>query len=147
MRLDGAHRAVNQTVDIQSSGGGGRQPRDSQPKPAPMMLPDPGISSGRDAVKLSKEKEKLSRADKIETSEIATGGSMRQVAGKTFYLLNGVWTDSEFKEEGKFPVVTLKFGRDDYFQLIGQEPKLAEYFSLGERVVVVWNGKVYKVEQ
>lgn len=147
MRLTGMPGTFNQTVDVQSSGGGGRQPRASQSKPAPMMLPDPGISSGRDAVKMSKEREKLSRADKIETSEIATGGSMRQVAGKTFYLLNGVWTDSEFKEEGKLPVVRLKFGRDDYFQLIGQEPKLAEYFSLGERVVVVWNGKVYKVEQ
>jgi Ca-activated chloride channel family protein len=145
MRLAGTQGTTNLTMDAQGSGVG-HQPRVSPSKSAPMMLPDTAISSGRDAVLISKEKEKLSRADKIETSEIAIGGSMRQVAGKTFYLLNGVWTDSEFKEESKLPVVSLKFGSDDYFQLIGREPKLAEYFSLGERVVVIWDSKVYKVE-
>lgn len=145
MRLAGTQGTTNLTMDAQGSGVG-HQPRVSPSKSAPMMLPDPGIVSGRDAVVMSKEKEKLSRADKIETYEIAIGGSMRQLAAKTFYLLDGVWTDSEFKEEGKLPVVSLKFGSDDYFQLSSQEPKLAEYFSLGERVVVVWNSKVYKIE-
>jgi hypothetical protein len=67
--------------------------------------------------------------------------------GKTFYLLDGVWTDSEFKTESKLPVVTLKFASDEYFNLVGQEPKLAECFALGRRVVVVWKGKVYRVEE
>ncbi len=138
------------TVDGQSSGGGGRaragKPMSASGTSPQLMIPDPAAISGKDAVVLSKEKEKLSRADKLETSESAVGSSMRQVSGKTFYQREGVWTDSEFKAEDKLPVVTLKFGNDDYFNLIGQEPKLADYFALGERVTVVWKGKVYKVE-
>lgn len=145
MRVAGMPGAMNDTVTVQSSGGGGRS-RASGPPFVPMMVPDPAISSGRDAVVLSKEKEKLNRADKIESLGVETVNSMRQAAGKTFYQRDGVWTDSEFKAEEKLPVVTLKFGSDDYFKLIGQEPKLADCFALGERVVVVWKGKVYKVE-
>ena len=71
----------------------------------------------------------------------------RNVAGKNFYLRDGVWNDSEFKAEAKLPVVKLKFASDEYFNLIGKEPKLAEYFALGQRVVVVWKGNVYQVEE
>jgi Ca-activated chloride channel homolog len=101
--------------------------------------------AGRDAVAFSKEKEKLRNA---ETLSITTNlEQIRQVAGKTFYKYDGVWTDSEFKAEAKLPVVKLKFASDEYFNLIGQDPKLAECFALGQRVVVVWRGKVYQVEE
>ena len=70
---------------------------------------------------------------------------MRRVAGKTFYLLNGVWTDSEFKADSGAPETTLSFGSDEYFALLKQNPKLGSYFSLGERVVVVFEGRVYRV--
>ncbi|HMZ22965.1 MAG TPA: VWA domain-containing protein, partial [Blastocatellia bacterium] len=112
---------------------------------SPSAPPRPMEPAGRQAVEFSKEKEELRRADKV--SDAKTGSGMRQVAGKTFYLRDGVWTDSEFKPEAKLPVVTLKFGSDEYFNLIGQEPKLAECFALDKRVVVVWNGKVYRVEE
>jgi hypothetical protein len=72
---------------------------------------------------------------------------MRQIAGKTFYFRDGVWTDSEYKAEAKLPVVTLKFASDEYFNLVGQDPKLADFLALGQRVVVVWKGKVYRVEE
>lgn len=104
-----------------------------------------GRTGGRDAVIASKEKEELRRADKVQPSP--STDQIRQVAGKTFYQRDGVWTDSEFKAEGKLPVVTLKFASDEYFNLIGQEPKLADYFALGQRVVVVWKGKVYRIEE
>jgi len=99
-------------------------------------------------VDFSKKKAELSQADKLgRISSSDSKNQIRQVAGKTFYLLDGVWTDSEFKAEAKLPVVTLKFASDEYFNLIGQEPKLAECFALGQRVVVVWKGKVYRVEE
>jgi len=37
------------------------------------------------------------------------------------------------------------FGSDEYFELLKQNPKLGSYFSLGERVIVVLDGRVYKV--
>jgi Ca-activated chloride channel family protein len=104
------------------------------------------LFAGRDAVAFSKEKEELRRADKISLNSPLVN-QIRQVAGKTFYLRDGVWTDSEFKAEDKPPVVTLKFASDEYFNLMEREPKLAECFALGQRVVVVWKGKIYRVEE
>jgi len=70
---------------------------------------------------------------------------MRSVGNKTFYLRDGVWTDSEFKADARKPETTLNFGSDEYFALLQREPRLAEYFSLGERVVVLYEGRVYRV--
>lgn len=109
---------------------------------------EPAKPVGEDAVAFSKEKEKLRTADKVATtSSLDSESRIRNVAGKTFYHQDGVWTDSEFKAEAKLPVVKLKFASDEYFNLIGQEPKLAECFALGQRVVAVWKGKVYQVEE
>lgn len=134
--------------------GGAMSPRHPAPPGAVSGRPVNGRSSmsetititGSDAVAFSKEKEELRKADKV-TLNSPSANQIRQVAGKTFYLRDGVWTDSEFKAEAKLPVVTLKFASDEYFNLIGQEPKLADCFALGQRVVVVWKGKVYRVEE
>jgi hypothetical protein len=103
--------------------------------------------SGRPAVELSKEKSELKDADKVIRASASPVSTMRQIAGKTFYLIGDVWTDSSFEDDASLPVVKLKFGEDEYFNLIGREPKLADYFALGQRVVVVWEGKVYRVEE
>ncbi len=70
---------------------------------------------------------------------------MRRAGGKTFYLVDGVWIDSEFKAESKLAETAVTFGSDEYFALLKQNPKLGSYFSLGERVVVVFEGRVYRV--
>ena len=107
-------------------------------------------AAGKDAVDFSKNKEELRNAEnlaRISSSMNNSMNNMRNMAGKNFYLRDGVWNDSEFKAEAKLPVVKLKFASDEYFNLIGQEPKLAEYFALGQRVMVVWKGNVYQVEE
>ena len=71
--------------------------------------------------------------------------AVRHMAGKTFYLIDDVWTDSEFKRESGLPETALTFGSEEYFALLKQHPKLASYFSLAERVVVVFEGRVYRV--
>jgi Ca-activated chloride channel family protein len=71
--------------------------------------------------------------------------SVSKVGDKTFYMRDGVWVDSEFKPEAKLPETALEFGGDDYFALIKREPQLARFFALGERVVVVYKGRVYRV--
>jgi hypothetical protein len=37
------------------------------------------------------------------------------------------------------------FGSDEYFALLKRQPGLARFFSLGERVIVVFEGRVYRV--
>ncbi len=69
---------------------------------------------------------------------------VRRVDGKTFYLRDEVWTDSDFKPDSHLPEIILSFGSDDYFALLKQKPRLANFFALG-RVLVVFEGRVYKV--
>jgi Ca-activated chloride channel family protein len=71
--------------------------------------------------------------------------AVRRVEGRTFYLIDGVWTDSEFKPDAHLPETVLVFGSDEYFTLLKQNPKLGSYFALGERVLVVFEGRVYRV--
>lgn len=120
--------------------GGGR----SVPKapPAPKAA-DARAMTGAVAVQQSKrarEQQEVMRVDaENESSAIKTA------AGKTFYLREGVWTDSEFKAGATLPETVVKFGSDDYFALLKQKPRLAAFFSLGERVVVILDGRIYRV--
>lgn len=70
---------------------------------------------------------------------------VRNVGSKTFYLRGGVWTDAEFKPEAGKPETKLTFGSDEYFAVLQRLPRLAEFFALGERVIVVYDGRVYRV--
>jgi hypothetical protein len=83
--------------------------------------------------------------ERIQLKEETRSDAVRRVAGKTFYLIDDVWTDSEFKAESKLPETVLVFGSDEYFAVLKQNSKLGSYFSLGERVVVVLEGRVYRV--
>ena len=99
--------------------------------------------TGADAVQLSKMQRE--QQDRIQLKDETRTDAVRRVAGKTFYLINGVWTDSEFKAESQLPETVLVFGSDEYFASLKQNSKLGSYFSLGERVVVVLEGRVYRV--
>ena len=43
------------------------------------------------------------------------------------------------------PETVVKFGNDEYFALLKQKPRLAEFFSLGEQVIVIFEGRTYRV--
>ena len=110
----------------------------------------PMPTTGQGAVTASKsvreKKESLSIKDEEDSSVIAIQQkTLRKIGTKTFYLENGVWIDSEFKEESKLTEIKLQFASNEFFDLITKEKDLAQYFSLGEKVVVVWKGKVYRI--
>ncbi|MGB8509199.1 MAG: hypothetical protein WCD76_12500, partial [Pyrinomonadaceae bacterium] len=101
-------------------------------------------TTGEFAVRESKRaraQQETMRDDENETARMAA----RKVGDKTFYLREGVWLDSEFKPAAKLAETTLDFGSEDYFALLKREPQLARYFALGERVVVVFKDRVYRV--
>ncbi len=108
--------------------------------PAPKVR----MSTGADAVQQSKAARAQQEVARLKDDDTRTD-AVRRVEGKTFYLINSVWTDSEFKAVMGMPETTLVFGSDEYFALLKQNPKLGSYFSLGERVVVVFEGRVYRV--
>jgi Ca-activated chloride channel family protein len=62
---------------------------------------------------------------------------------KTFYLKDGVWADSEYKEGA--PVTEFKFNSEAFYKLIVEKPGLAKYLSVGNKLVVVFEGVSYRI--
>jgi Ca-activated chloride channel family protein len=115
--------------------------------PAPPPKEAAKATTGAIAVQESKVERARQNALTIdgEDDALRVGTGAQKVGDKTFYLRDGAWVDSEFKAEAKLPETALEFGSDEYFALIRREPQLARFFSLGERVVVVYKGRVYRV--
>ncbi len=111
--------------------------------PPPKAKAEATASTGAGAVVQSKraraQQEQLRIDADYDSRAVKTAG------GKTFYLDGDVWTDAEFKADGKLPETVVKFGSDEYFALLKQKAALATFFALGERVVVVLDGRVYRV--
>ncbi len=122
--------------------GGGRRPANVPPPPA-VKAADARATTGLAGVQQSKRSREQQEAERFDRDSLSS--AVRTVGGKTFYLREGVWTDAEFKPEARLPETTMKFSSDDYFALLKQKPRLADFFALGERIVVVFEGKVYRI--
>lgn len=110
----------------------------------------PMAQTGQGAVTMSRDTKAKKEAITIdgassEADSFVIQRSLRKIGTKTFYLENGVWIDSEYKEEAKLAEIKLEFASNEFFDLITKEKDLAQYFSLGEKTVVVWKGKVYRI--
>lgn len=110
--------------------------------------------SGADAVQMSvqqnrmKANARLSPAREDEESILVRDTERNQfVANKNFLLKDGVWTDAEIATDSRLPMVKVKFGSEEYFELLTREPALGQYFALGEEVAVIYNEKIYQVEK
>jgi hypothetical protein len=106
-------------------------------------------SSGRDAVKMSvqqnKQQTNLSTAPEDKEVFVANTTQNQFVGAKNFFNQNGVWQDVEYKPERKLPEIKVKFGSEEFYRLLGKEKQLAQYFAIGEQIIVVLNGNVYRV--
>jgi Ca-activated chloride channel homolog len=107
--------------------------------------PPPTASTGPMAVQQSQQARAQQEAVRVESDARSDEAVVRRIGSKTFYLRDGVWTDAEFRAEARLPETTLSFGSDEYFALLRRERRLVEFFALGERVVVVFNSRVYRV--
>ncbi|MFH0910401.1 MAG: trypsin, partial [Planctomycetota bacterium] len=72
---------------------------------------------------------------------------IKRLEGKTFFLKDGVWTDSEYDEAAPQKAREIRFLSDEYFALLKAEPEIAKFLSLGEKIIVTWKGTVYKIVQ
>jgi len=122
-------------------------------KSAPMSLND---RSGADAVQQSVQQNTMQQnmsiaADKKAEKErqvlVQNSGTEQFVGNKNFQNQNSVWIDTEYTDQVKLSEVRVKFGSDEYFDLVRRDPELARYFALGTQVVVVWKNNVYRVTE
>ena len=122
--------------------GGGLRPAKSAPaaeNAAPPIAADTGLAAVQESKRLREQQDLVKLKDETRTDAV------QRIHGKTFYLIDGVWTDSEFKAETNLPETVATFGSEEYFALLKRLPKVANYLSLGERVVVVFEGRVYRI--
>ncbi len=113
-------------------------------KPTPKLADKPKERIVEKIDEEADQKQMKPRAAKQSpTTKIIT---RRVVSGKTFRQENGIWIDETYDANKGLPVVRLTRDSDEYKQTIGNLPSLKPYFDL-KPVIVVWQGKVYRVEK
>ncbi|HLM54941.1 MAG TPA: VIT and VWA domain-containing protein [Pyrinomonadaceae bacterium] len=130
------------------AGDAARMSRPVQNAPPPPASKDAAkATTGEMAVRESRRARAQQETIRVESDadDAPAAPSVRKVGDKTFYLREGIWTDAEFKADARLPETALEFGGEEYFALVRREPQLARFFALGERVVVVFKGRVYRV--
>ena len=103
--------------------------------------------TGRGAVAQSRAAREMQEAVTVagNAADAAATANVQRVGDKTFYLRDGVWTDAEIEAGTRLPEITVTFGSDEYYALLGRVPALGRYFALGEQVAVVVEGRLYRV--
>lgn len=114
----------------------------------PALAPGPGMTNtnGKEAVELSRATQRMRQAEREEdAADDAEGKKSRKVeriGDRTFYLIEGTWTDSSRTKEMETKKLTLF--SDEYFAFLREHPEIARCFALGDRVIVVVDGTAYE---
>ncbi len=97
-------------------------------------------TTGVGAFKAAQVSQKFKELD--QASE-AVSEQIRYRADRTFYLKDGFWVDSLYKEGEA--VEDVEFGSDEYFALLSRKPGLAKYLSVAPNLIVTFEDKTYKI--
>lgn len=106
---------------------------------------EPKSESGQKAVLVAKTLNELKESNAINKQDLMAG-EMKTIEDKTFYLVDGFWTESTFKKADK-PIKEIKFKSEEYFALMKSAPGITKYLSVGRQVIVEFNGAWYKIVQ
>jgi Ca-activated chloride channel homolog len=89
---------------------------------------------GAGAVAVSKEIQERKTTEKVD--QVGSGVAARHAGGRTFYLREGVWVDSQLADGKDVPKTTVRIKAMDkaYFELAAQSDELRQFLAVGERV-------------
>ena len=95
-----------------------------------------GISKGTTAMQLGATVPLggYSMGDEDEEIYSKSIQTIQTIAGKTFYLMKGIWTDATHDE--KKQIIKIIPYSQAYFTIMKVVPKLNQYLSIGEKVIV-----------
>jgi Ca-activated chloride channel family protein len=128
--------------DAKASGGVGPAPK-AEPGALKDQEASEELSRGRDG----RSADDLDQAERKARHRLGGRGVLMKRAGaKTFYLKDGLWTDSEIEAADAARATPIKFLSDEHLALAASDPGLAKCLSMGERVLIAWEGKVYRVD-
>jgi Ca-activated chloride channel family protein len=97
-------------------------------------------ATGAGAVMAAKVSQQLKAGEQASQAEST---QIRYKEDKTFYLKDGVWRDSEYKDGS--PVKEIKFNSDEYFKLIADKPGIGKYLSVADKLIVCFGGVNYRI--
>ncbi|MEW6130598.1 MAG: hypothetical protein AB1757_26440 [Acidobacteriota bacterium] len=69
----------------------------------------------------------------------------RRISGKRFWLVDGVWTDENFRSDKKIAMVTVVKDSDTYKSILEKHSDLQKYFSAFDRAIIVYKDIAYKL--
>jgi len=115
------------------------------PAPPPVRAPEPSQRSAAAEAPPAAETTAppAPPVEPAEPPDVRRGGNERKVSGKTFRLVAGEWIDSAYDATAGLPVVEAA-GAAARRQLSASHPALAPYLAVGDRVLVVLDGTVYR---
>lgn len=96
--------------------------------------------TGEGAIKIARVSQKLK--GEFQAAR-AVSQKIRYKENKTFYLKDGFWVDSHYKEGS--PVKEILFGSEKYFRLLSEKPRIAKYLSVASKIIVSYEGVNYKI--
>jgi len=99
-----------------------------------------GVVGGVGAVRAAKATQVLKLEDRAAQ---AVSERILYKEDKTFYLKDGVWTDSEYAEGAR--LTEIAFDSDEFYKLAAAKPGLAKYLSVARNLIVVYDGIAYRI--
>ncbi len=102
---------------------------------------DAAGSSGKSSVMSSSARQAV-MADAEQDEEMLI--THKNIAGKSFSLKNGLWTENGLKENSK-NVKIIKFMEKEYLELSKQNKDLKKILALGNTILFEWQGQIYKI--
>ena len=101
-----------------------------------------GVVGGVGAIRAAKATQVLKLEDRAAQ---AVSERILYKEDKTFYLKDGVWTDSEYTEGARLTEIT--FDSDEFYKLVAAKPGLAKYLSVARDLIVVYDGIGYRIKE
>ena len=71
---------------------------------------------------------------------------VRNIGNKAFVLRNGIWTDTTY-DASRMVAEQVAFGSSRYYALLHAHEEWGRYLALGQRVILVWEGKAYHIDE
>ncbi len=96
--------------------------------------------TGAGAVKIARVTQRLkgeAHAARVISRKIRYKGE------KTFYLKDGFWIDSDYKEGSR--IKEIRFNSEEYFRLLTEKPGIAKFLSVAKKTIVRFDGVNYKI--
>ncbi|MCX7046883.1 MAG: VIT domain-containing protein [Candidatus Sumerlaeota bacterium] len=101
--------------------------------------------SGATGVAIARATKQMKDTDRVTVSGTEGSPEVRQIAGRTFYLINACWTDSEY--DGKAATINVVYDTDEYKALLKKGGDITKFLALGFNVIFKYDGKWYKITE